>query len=520
MPGTFEATDDLTIILIESDETYRGLMRKSLERVPSARRGLIVREYSEAHEALTDLPPDGQAVIVCGEKSNNASGFDRLPEFIRADVGPVILVTSHWDERSAAEALRVGAADSIDKPTAIENPAALGKSISGALRRYHLERSSRDLTKRLMLANKELEQKNTTIAEMTVTTHRFVDDVAHEFRTPLTVIKEFASILADGIGGETTEQQDEYLGFIADATNDLAGLVDDFLDSSRLRARTLRVDRREHDPVELVESAWQTLHTRAASKHIRLTRTIDDELPSVYVDRDKFRRSLINLVVNAIKFSPEREVVDIRLNAPSPGSVRLSVRDNGPGLNPEALRDCVERFHEGGCHTRSGTKGLGLGLSIARDLVELNLGSMMVQSTPGSGSTFSFDMPAGDRESIIRASKNRIVARDPEAIVSALRVKPQDPCHTNGQIMAFVSSVCHPTDVWLESHDGASIVGFGETSQPDAWKNRLLGAEFGHTHQKQQTGDALAIERVGTWSIREFSERHLLELLETAGVLR
>ncbi len=304
------ATSLLRAVIIDDNEVHLDLMRRSVERALEDMCEVAVSTYTDPADALAHLPAEGRVVILCDHLLPGATGLDWLPDLVRANIGPVIMVTSAEDPRLTASAFREGAADFIDKSSIFGDEESLRRVIMESLRRFRLDQTHQQLTRDLKLSNRALERQNKALSDMTDMAHRFVDDVAHEFRTPLAVIKEFASILRDGISGDVNEEQTRYLSFIIDASRDLAHLIDDFLDSSRLHARTLRVERRAARVDELVESAQLMLEDRAAAKKIRLRLDLSPDLPEVLADADKVRRMLVNLVVNAVKFSdPESEIV-------------------------------------------------------------------------------------------------------------------------------------------------------------------------------------------------------------------
>lgn len=365
-----------------------------------------------------------------------------------------------------------------------------------------LERKVAQQTEELRVANLELERKNQTLAQLTDTALRFTDDVAHEFRTPLTVVMEFASIIADGLGGAVTAKQAEFLQFIIDASKDLATLVDDFLDSSKLRAHRLRVDRRSHSVQELLDSVWPLIEARAASKKVVLARKIDADVPAVFADLEKARRTIVNLVVNAIKFSKPSSTVTVAAHQADEISVQISITDQGPGLPPEELATLFERFKQAGEGRRSSAKGFGLGLNIVRDLVALNLGTINVQSAAGRGSTFSFTLPIDRPHAILDCYLNGIRRRAPETSVSVLRVNRDAPSADEGKLRSFLASATYPGDIALGCLDGRSLILVGETIESDRWRERLLryDQEERQSHGKDVPA-ALRAERIGTWPL-------------------
>ena len=215
---------------------------------------------------------------------------------------PVIVLAGPVDDNSAFEALEGGALDYIDKVDL--TPALLSRSIRFALLRQNL-------SQRLQATNELLEEKNLRLSQLCDTAQQFVENVSHEFRTPLTVIREFTSIIRDGLDGPVTAKQEEHLNKVLHRTDDLALMVDDMLDISKLEAGLLSVWRRKCHANELIENVVGLLKGRAASKKVKLSVTLPHALPDVFCDDEKARRVIMNLAVNAIKFAPEGGSVDV-----------------------------------------------------------------------------------------------------------------------------------------------------------------------------------------------------------------
>ncbi|MCA9272286.1 MAG: hybrid sensor histidine kinase/response regulator [Phycisphaerales bacterium] len=497
------SNEELTVVIVDDDVDHRQLMRAVLERDTDSTRTLHIFEYGEPDVALASLPPDGNVVMLVDYHLNGATGLDWIQDFTRTLMGPVIIVTSSGDEEIAAKAFRLGAADYLDKGNIIREPLELWASINRSIRRFKLERTNRSLARSLKLANAELTAKNDKLAILTRNAQQFVEDVAHEFRTPLTVIKEFASIIADGIGGDVSPKQISYLDFINDATSDLANLVDDFLDSSKLRTGMLRVHRKVHKPQDIIDSTWKMVETRAATKSIAVEKVIPSQLPLVFVDAEKAGRALLNLVTNAIKFTnPDGR---IRIQAvPVAGAVRFEVEDEGPGLTQEEIDHLFERFHQCERSHHLSEKGFGLGLSIVRDLVHINLGKVEIWSTPGEGSVFAFTVPAEDHESIISAFLNRAREQDHATPITALAVVNKHPVANLHSDIDFLSSTCYGTDLLIPFPQQHSIIMIGQTAKSKGWIERIQrvhASRFADSHGRDS--EPLQIEAIGMWRTEE-----------------
>lgn len=316
----------------------------------------------------------------------------------------IMLITSNANDVDVVECLSAGADDILTKPF---NPAELRVRILSAER--ILKREAQDAVNRMLRsATAVLEKKNKRLEELYRLAHTFVDNVSHEFRTPLTVIADYVDLVLDGTVGEISADQRDFLEVIASRADDLHTMVDDMLDSSKLDAGMLSVVRRECRVANIIERVRASLERKAASRDVRMHVEIEEGLPAVYVDDEKVGRVLINLAVNAIKFSGEQGEVLIRAAAGPVDDVLISVTDNGPGIEPELQQEIFERFRQLKAVGHSRCKGFGLGLGIARELVDLNLGELSLDSEPGRGTTFSFTLPPARANVVLERFLDRV----------------------------------------------------------------------------------------------------------------
>jgi signal transduction histidine kinase len=356
-----------------------------------------------------------------------------------------------------------------------------------------LEHRVTDRTEALQRANHDLGRMNRVLNEVTDNALRFADDVAHEFRTPVAVIKEFASLMTEGVAGAVTEKQASYLEFVEQAASELAHLVDDFLDSSKLRAGSMRIDRRPHDVSALLDKAWPLLESRARERGIRLGREVAAGIPPVYADAEKMQRVLVNLVVNAIKFSEENGAVVIAASATEEGDIEFAVRDEGRGMGPEEVANLFQRFRQGSEGVRSSFKGFGLGLSIVREMVDVNLGTVSVTSVPGQGSVFSFVLPSSHPERVVAAFHDRTREQSGRPCTAA-RVRGENDIES---LRVMVIQGMRPHDLVMFAADGRSLIVIGQSECPDEWCTRLKE----RCAEQSGTPDAGAVEidPLGSW---------------------
>jgi two-component system, OmpR family, sensor histidine kinase VicK len=219
----------------------------------------------------------------------------------------------------------------------------------------------------------------------------FVSTVSHELRTPLAAIYGASRTLQRGDIELTAERRSSLLGVISNESDRLARTVNAILWASRLDSGTLRVDVETCDPGELVAEVVDSMRTHLPE---RITLAVWDveALPSISCDPDNVRQVLSNLIDNAIKYSPEGGVVEVRLSR-NGNAVRFAVRDEGLGIAEPEQRRIFEKFYRADPNLSRGIGGTGLGLYICQELVRRMDGRIWVESREGEGSTFSFELP-------------------------------------------------------------------------------------------------------------------------------
>lgn len=245
-------------------------------------------------------------------------------------------------------------------------------------------------TAELREANKRLAAANLELIELDKLRSAMLSNVSHELRTPLTGILGSAQNLRDGIAGGLTQEQHEYVEMIESDSGRLIRVVNELLEWSRLQSGQGRLQVASLALQPLLDEVFMLLRPAAEAKAVKLEFAAG-EASTVDADADKLKQILINLVDNAIKFSPAGAAVQLRCE-PGPGGPRLFVEDHGPGVAPEDAPRIFERFFRG--RASAGTPGSGLGLAIARNLARLHGGDVTLQPAPERGSIFTLCLPA------------------------------------------------------------------------------------------------------------------------------
>ncbi|KKM09512.1 hypothetical protein SY88_18035 [Clostridiales bacterium PH28_bin88] len=288
----------------------------------------------------------------------------------------------------------------------ISVPAEIGqlsrelRSMALRLKDYYLnlENQVADRTRELSAANEvlkrhqeDLQAANIQLAKANRLKSEFLASVSHELRTPLTSIMAFVELLLEGIGGDINEQQREYLEDVLRGGQRLMTSINAILDMAKIEARKMELKRSTFDLAELVRDVEHRMVPVAIKKGLRLEVELED-LPAVNADRQKIEQVVVNLVSNAFKFTPTGGKVTVSA-CTGEGEVVVCVTDTGIGIKAEDQEIIFEAFRQvDGSSTRV-HQGTGLGLALAKNLVEMHEGRIWVDSQWGVGSKFCFAIP-------------------------------------------------------------------------------------------------------------------------------
>jgi len=297
----------------------------------------------------------------------------------------MVVMTGLEDEALAAAAMKEGAQDYLVKGQ-IEN-----RALPRALR-HAIERQ------RMQLETEAVRNQRVQLRD------EFLSHVSHELRSPLTSIYSFSTIIADGLAGDTTPQQGEYLQIILRNVRQLQSMIEDLLEVTQAQEGKLSVETQAVSINEAIEYAVDTLRGTATEKESALSFNPSADLPAAYADPTRVRQILTILLDNAMKFTPNGGAVSVaaKLYAKDENLLLLEVSDTGCGISAEAAEHIFEHLYQVTDPGRAGRRGLGLGLYIAKDLVTRQGGNIWVESDPEKGSKFFFTMPIFSLAGLIR----------------------------------------------------------------------------------------------------------------------
>jgi len=259
--------------------------------------------------------------------------------------------------------------------------------------------SLRDITERKQVeegfkrVNKELKRLDQMKSE-------FIATVSHELRTPLTSIREGVSQVLDGILGETTKEQEEFLNISLSNIDRLKRIIDNLLDISKIEAGKVELNKELVDIVSLAKEVSLTFAPLAKSKGIEIKTLFPGEAIKIYADKDRIIQVFTNLVNNALKFTQQGYIEIAILDKGD--NVECHVSDTGRGISEEDLPKTFNRFQQFGREAGSGEKGTGLGLPIAKGILEMHFGSIRAESQLKKGTKFTFTLPKYSKDEIVR----------------------------------------------------------------------------------------------------------------------
>jgi signal transduction histidine kinase len=280
-------------------------------------------------------------------------------------------------------------------------------------------------------AYNELTEKNRRLADsveklkdLDKLKSNFLATVSHELRTPLTSVIGYSEMLLEGLAGDLAEEQRDYVQIIMEKGDQLLQIITEVLDISKIETGSIQLSCEWVKLADLLHQVADAMMPQARSKEIALTYTVPEILPSVWADRAKTRQAILNLVSNAIKFTPREGAVEIsateskmRSEDESPVSggrpaVRIQVKDNGIGIPQGSQQKIFEAFYQVDSSSTREYGGTGLGLSIVKNFVEAHGGRVWVESSETSGSVFNVELP-------VRPSKTTANTRVPMRSQSA-----------------------------------------------------------------------------------------------------
>lgn len=259
-----------------------------------------------------------------------------------------------------------------------------------------LEKQVQERTACLEKERNTLSKINKKLTKLNKLQSEFLTNVSHELRTPLTSILAFTELLEQNTG-LSEEERRQNLRDINESAGQLLQMINNLLDAARLEAGRIRLEKRECHPLKMAGESARAVMPLAAKKGLRLCLDVAADLPAMLADEERIRQVLINLLGNAVKFTPAGGIITLGAGL-CPGQeslVRFWVTDTGPGISKQEQTRIFARFRQGESALAGSMPGSGLGLYLARKMVEMHGGTIEVNSETGQGATFLFTLPVG-----------------------------------------------------------------------------------------------------------------------------
>jgi nitrogen-specific signal transduction histidine kinase len=296
---------------------------------------------------------------------------------------------------------------------------------------------------------------------------QFISDIAHDLRTPLSAIGEFAQLLRSGQTGDLSGLQQRYVGIIERRCGDAARLIGNLLDGARLQSGCIHPHRQALELPEIFGDIRETMELAIRHSGTQFAIATPADMPRVFADRDMLTRILANLVSNAIKFSPANSTVTIRAERFSVSMARVSVIDCGTGISSQDLRKIFHRFRQGSNHAPT---GVGLGLAIVRELVQVHGGNVVVESAMGKGTRFHFTLPLFIPSALIRRYLGQLV-KDPSLTATAWWIDCDEA--KRAAVHRLISATVRARDLVLPEGEQGRILLMTQSKRPESLMRRL-----------------------------------------------
>jgi signal transduction histidine kinase/ActR/RegA family two-component response regulator len=347
-----------------------------------------------------------------------------------------------------SDGVRSSAREGRFEPVTVSGPA----EVQGLADQVNAFTASVNAQETVRLAKEEAQRANEAKS-------RFLTHMSHEMRTPLAAIMGFAELLQRR---ELAEKERDWTEHIAHSGQYLLGMVNELLEISRIEAGKVTVAAEPVDVRSAVEEVLQLVAPLAVERSIRLETAADGPHGVVLADPVRLKQVLLNLISNAIKYNRESGTVTVAVGETSPGRVRIAVTDTGEGLTRDELERLFTPFERLGAEQGS-VGGSGLGLVVARGLVEAMHGRLDVESTPGTGTTFAFELPSEEA-----AAARRPPAAAPTANAATVgRVLYIEDNRANLQIVDSILTDLRPGIELHTATDGRAGAELAEQRRPD-----------------------------------------------------
>ena len=380
-PPFKEARKAASILIVDDDEIVRAIMRAELEAD-----GFKVTEAADGVEACESCWSQLPDLVIADVIMPRMDGFTLCRE-LRANPAsqfvPILQATGLDDVASIEKAYEAGATDFIGKP--LKWP-ILKHRVRYVLRSARAFETLRRNQTKLIAAKDAAEAANRAKSE-------FLANMSHELRTPLNAIIGFSSIMQQGMFGKLNDRYAEYAGMVCDSGTHLLAIINDILDLAKAESNKLELREEDVDIARVIALSSTIVREMADKAGVNYEVTMAEVMPHVRADSARLRQILINLLGNAVKFTPSGGKVSLTAEATPDGGLVFRITDTGIGIPADKMDVAMSPFGQVDGRLERKYEGTGLGLPLTKKLVEMHGGSFELTSEPGRGTVATVRLP-------------------------------------------------------------------------------------------------------------------------------
>jgi signal transduction histidine kinase len=360
------------ILLTDDEKTTREILTRALTA-----RGFNMETASNGFEALQKIQNEHFDMLITDLLMPNMTGTELikksreiLPDLI------IIIITAHATLETAVQCLQQGAYDYITKPF---EPEFIIPVIERGLEKFHLRQR-----------NAELQEITRKLQELEQMKSDLLDTITHEFSTPISIIKAYVDMFLDGHFDTSNPRYVEGLRSIRSAVIRLERLVMNLLTLSMGKGKIFELKKEKIFIQDIISNALSQLNDEITKKNINVVLNVEPNLPALEADPSKLSIAVLNLLDNAVKFNKTNGIIRISASQLKSQSIGVAISDTGIGIPDEKIQEIYSPFTQVDMSSTREHQGTGLGLAVAKTIIEAHDGKITLKSKLGKGSTFIF----------------------------------------------------------------------------------------------------------------------------------